>query len=334
LGQVVTAAGTRSLALESWGPEEGYPVFLLHGTPGSRLGPRPRTRDLHLLGIRLIAHDRPGYGGSDRLKDRRVDHAAADVAAIADHLGIKRFSVVGRSGGGPHALACAALLPDRVENAAVLVSLAPPDAEGLSWFDGMTASNIHAFELARDDHELLREELIHRRSAVNADPQRMIASLDPELSAGDRRIVREIEVRRMLVDNFGAAFDPNDRKYRPKEERAGAAAANQDRNAPDYGSHGWFDDVVSFAQPWGFPVSDVNVPVLLWHGELDRFSPLGHFTWLSEHIERVTPVMAMGTAHFGAVPILPRILRWLADPANRAVESPDDPAVRSLAERW
>src|ERR1039457_6640174 len=102
-------SGRRKLSVETLGAPEGKPVFLLHGTPGSRYGPRPRGIILYRLGIRLITYDRPGYSGSDRNRGRSVADAADDVAAIADALGIDRFSVVGRSGGGPHALACAAL---------------------------------------------------------------------------------------------------------------------------------------------------------------------------------------------------------------------------------
>ena len=96
---------------------------MLHGTPGSRRGPHPRGQVLHRLGVRLIAFDRPGYGRSDRLRGRRVADVAADVEAIADEYKLKKFAVVGRSGGGPHALACAALLPERMTRAAVLGDL-------------------------------------------------------------------------------------------------------------------------------------------------------------------------------------------------------------------
>src|SRR5262245_22879736 len=120
------------------GDAGGWPVFLLHGTPGSRNGPRPRSGVLYRLGVWLISYDRPGYGRSPRHAGRLVADAAADVETIANELSIDRFSVVGRSGGGPHALACAALLGDRVARAAVLVGLAPTDARGLAWFNGMT----------------------------------------------------------------------------------------------------------------------------------------------------------------------------------------------------
>uniref|UniRef100_UPI0013B3CC93 alpha/beta fold hydrolase n=1 Tax=Nonomuraea lactucae TaxID=2249762 RepID=UPI0013B3CC93 len=121
--EMVTPDG-RKLAVEDRGNPEGTPVFLLHGTPGSRFGPSPRAGVLYRLGIRLITFDRPGYGHSDRRRGRSVSDVASDVAAIAGALGIGSFAVVGRSGGAPHALACAALLPGLVTRAAALVGLA------------------------------------------------------------------------------------------------------------------------------------------------------------------------------------------------------------------
>jgi pimeloyl-ACP methyl ester carboxylesterase len=103
---------------------------------------------LHGLGVRLITFDRPGYGESDRQEFRQVADVVPDVEAIADALGVEQFAVLGRSGGGPHALACAALLPDRVTRAGILVSLAPWGADGLDWFAGMSDSNIDEFTWA------------------------------------------------------------------------------------------------------------------------------------------------------------------------------------------
>jgi pimeloyl-ACP methyl ester carboxylesterase len=139
----------RRLSVDSLGDPEGKPVFLLHGTPGGRGGPRPRGIVLYRLGIRLISFDRPGYPGSDRDPGRTVASAAENVRVIADYFGIDRFSVVGRSGGAPHALACAALLPDRVISAAALSSPAPHDADDLIWTAGMAASNVRAYGYAR-----------------------------------------------------------------------------------------------------------------------------------------------------------------------------------------
>ncbi|PWS40591.1 alpha/beta hydrolase, partial [Streptomyces sp. ZEA17I] len=119
----VRAADGRHLMVERLGDPGGRPVFLLHGTPGSRLGPAPRGMVLYQRRTQLITYDRPGYGGSDRQAGRRVADVVEDVRAIADSLGLERFAVVGRSGGAPHALACAALLPERVTRTAALVTL-------------------------------------------------------------------------------------------------------------------------------------------------------------------------------------------------------------------
>src|SRR5580693_7962574 len=106
----IGVSGGRRVAFDCWGDPKGFPVFLLHGTPGSRSGPVPRVPLLYQLGVQLISYDRPGYGGSDRHQGRTVTAAAWDVLDIADHLALDTFGVVGRSGGGPHALACAAFI--------------------------------------------------------------------------------------------------------------------------------------------------------------------------------------------------------------------------------
>jgi pimeloyl-ACP methyl ester carboxylesterase len=145
---MVRSTDGRRVAVQMSGSPSGHPVFLMHGTPGSRIGPIPRSMVLHGLGVRLITFDRPGYGESDRQQFRQVADVVSDVEAIADALEIDRFAVLGRSGGGPHALACAALLPDRVTRAGILVSLAPWAADGLDWFAGMSDSNIEEFTWA------------------------------------------------------------------------------------------------------------------------------------------------------------------------------------------
>lgn len=127
---------------------------------------------LYRLGIRLIAYDRPGYGDSDRFEGRDVADAARDVEAIADQLELDRFAVAGRSGGGPHALACAAdeRLRPRVSRAAVLVSFAPSEAIGLDWFDGMNRDNQRGFGDGRPDTEIVVEEIRQRAARAAEDP--------------------------------------------------------------------------------------------------------------------------------------------------------------------
>ena len=288
LTDTVRTASGRQLSVQLFGDLEGAPVFLLHGTPGSRLGPRPRGPVLHRLGIRLIAFDRPGYGGSDRLEGRRVADVAMDIAAIADFYRLDTFAIVGRSGGGPHALACAALLPDRTTRAAVLVGLAPHGAEGLDWFDGMAASNVIDFTAAAAGYDPLSARLLPAAETIRADPTSLITRLQAELPDSDRRVVSDIGIRAMLVGNYAEALRMS--------------------------AYGWIDDALAFCAPWGFDPSGIAVPVLLWHGASDVFSPASHARWLAEQIPSATVLIQAGAAHFGALDVLPDILSWLAAP--------------------
>ncbi|MEY9962916.1 pimeloyl-ACP methyl ester carboxylesterase [Streptacidiphilus sp. MAP12-16] len=284
--RLVKASDDRTIAVETAGDPRGRPVFLLHGTPGSRLGPAPRGQVLHRLGIHLISFDRPGYGDSDRRPGRRVVDAAADVAAVAEELGLTAFAVVGRSGGAPHALACAALLPDLVTRTAALVSIAPRNAPGLDWYAGMTESNVRAYTSADRGHQRIVATIQVRSRDIRADPSRLIAELRRELPPSDRRVVADPGLRRMLELNYSEALR--------------------------YDAGGWIDDAVAFSQDWGFDPADIASPVLLWHGEDDTFSPVEHSRWLADRIPDSHMVVEPGAAHFGALRILPAVLRWAA----------------------
>jgi pimeloyl-ACP methyl ester carboxylesterase len=275
----------RRLRVEVSGDPRGHPVFLLHGMPGSRVGPRPRSMFLYQRGARLISYDRPGYGGSDRSPGRRVADVVGDVAAVADELGLDRFAVAGRSGGAPHALACAALLPDRVTRAAALVGLAPRDAEGLDWFAGMAPSNVKEFRTASTDPERFAARLIPRSAAIRSDPGRLLEELRSDLTDDDRSIVSDTAMRSMMLRNFREAV----------------------RTSP----YGWIDDGLALTGPWGFDPADIRVPVLLWHGGRDVFSPPAHASWLAARIPRVRTIVEPTAAHFAAVRALPRVIGWL-----------------------
>jgi pimeloyl-ACP methyl ester carboxylesterase len=283
--QVKTPDG-RQLSTQTYGDPDGRPVFLLHGTPGSRLGPHPRGAVLHHLGIHLIAFDRPGYGESDRHEGRRVADAANDVLTIADAYGLDKFAVVGRSGGGPHALACAALLPDRVTKTAVLVGLAPREAAGLDWFDGMTEFNILEYTAAANGYAGLAALTEAAADAVRADPDSLLRSLQAELPDPDQRVVADRGIRSMLLETYAEALRTS--------------------------AYGWTDDALAFYSPWGFEPATVTIPVLLWHGASDNLSPVSHAKWLADHIPSAAVVVQVGAAHFGALDVLPDILRWLS----------------------
>lgn len=286
---LVTTDDGRHLAFEISGAEDGYPVFLMHGTPGSKTGPKPRPIVLEGLGIKLICYDRPGYGDSTRWQDRRVSDAATDVELIAKKLNLSQFALVGRSGGGPHALACAALLPHLVSRTAVLVGIAPATAQDLDWFAGMNNANIEEYNAADESYDELYERLAHRADLARDDPESMVQFLEPQMSAPDRHVVDDIAIRRLLHQNY--------------------------REALRKGAHGWVDDALAFRQPWGFDLAAICSPVKLWHGSDDTFSPVEHTYWLKRQLvnAKVSIEIQPDAAHFGAVAVLPTILAWLEE---------------------
>jgi pimeloyl-ACP methyl ester carboxylesterase len=262
----------------------------MHGTPGSRIGPLPRTIVLHALGVRLITFDRPGYGESDRQEFRRVVDVVPDVEAIADALGVEQFAVIGRSGGGPHALACAAKIPDRVTRAGVLVSLAPWTAQGLDWFDGMSDSNIDEFTRASTAPEALTAALVRIAAETKLNPASHVATLSPELPESDQRLMADVELRRLLTRNFAEALSVS--------------------------ADGWIDDSLAFCSEWGFEPADVKVPVLVWHGQDDVFSPVAHSRWLANQIPNASILIQPRAAHFSAFEALPDVLSWVIRPTD------------------
>lgn len=281
----ITVSGRR-VAFDCRGSSRGFPVFLLHGTPGSRSGPALRPSVLYRLGVQLISYDRPGYGRSDRDPARTVADAAQDVLAIADALDLKEFSVIGRSGGGPHALACAALLGKWVQRAAVLVSIAPSEATDLNWDEGMCESNVSEYELASHSVDAVTADLTQRAARIAEDPRSLLEDLQRELTAPDLKVINDAAIRQQLKITYAEAVRE--------------------------GADGWIDDVLAFRKPWGFNVADIKVPVLLWHGADDVFSPVAHTHWLARHIpegQRDVKISA-GMAHFDAMEILPEILVW------------------------
>jgi pimeloyl-ACP methyl ester carboxylesterase len=286
----VRLADGRNMAVKESGSPTGHPVFLMHGTPGSRVGPLPRSFVLHGLGVRLITFDRPGYGESDRLQYRRVADVVPDVEAIADSLGIEEFAVLGRSGGGPHALACAAMLSDRVTRAAILVSLAPSDADGLDWLEGMSDSNVEEFVTASREPGKLTAALIRTAAEIRVDPASHVTTLSPELPEADQRLMADSRLRDLLAQNYAEAL----------------------RESAD----GWIDDSIAFVSPWGFHPGEIKVPVLVWHGQDDVFSPVSHSRWLAEQIPNADILIQPGAAHFAAIEVLPDVLSWLIRPLD------------------
>lgn len=258
--RVSTADGRRLRVLEG-GVPDGRPVLVHSGTPNSRLLYEPAVRLAERQGIRMICYDRPGYGGSDRDPGRSVASCAQDVRTIADALGIERLAVWGISGGGPHAIACAALLADLVPAVAVLASIAPWGAEGLDYFEGMGRENVEDMELTLRDRTAGRaKHEQHRVESLAATAETIYTTMETLLSPVDRE-----------------ALTPTLTEFLYEATQLGLAP----------GADGWWDDDVAFAEPWGFELEQIRTPVLLLHGREDRFVPFTHGEWLARHIRGV-----------------------------------------------
>ncbi len=278
----------RTLAIEEVGDPNGRPVLVHNGTPNSRHLYQPVTIDAAVRGLRLISYDRPGYGGSDPQPGRSVADCAADVRAICAELGIDRLAMWGISGGGPHVLACAALLPDLVTAVASLASPAPIDAEGLDYFDGMGQDNA-------DDIRLFLRDQQAARAKLESDREAFLAASAAELSD---------EVRTLLTPVDAAVLKDALADY--------LTYCNQEGLAP--GGQGWWDDSAAEASPWGFELSTISVPVLLMHGRQDQFVPFGHGRWLAAHIPGVEARLLDHDGHLTLLASrIPEVHSWLKE---------------------
>ena len=276
----------RSLEVHEEGDPAGLAVIVHHGTPMSGLQYAPHVELAREQGIRLVGYDRPGYGGSAPQPGRTGADAAADVLAVADALGAASFATFGASGGGPHALAGAALAPERVTAVAVLGSVAPFDADGLNYFAGMGRDNWIEFGAA-----------LHGRATLEpflAEQSRALVAAAPEELAE--------EMRTLVGEHDQAAIAGGLAGWLHATMADGIAA----------GAQGWVDDDIAFVEPWGFALSEIAIPALVWHGRHDRFVPVAHGEWLARAIPTAEAQIDDEEAHLSLLAHrIPVVLDWL-----------------------
>jgi pimeloyl-ACP methyl ester carboxylesterase len=260
----------RLLDFQVSGPAGGPPLVFHHGTPGAATPIRALERAAHARGLRLLTTSRPGYGGSTRQPGRAVVDVVADTASVLQALGAERCLVAGWSGGGPHALACAARLP-AAEAVLVIAAVAPYDGPGLDWTAGMGEDNAVEFGAASEGEDRLRPYLLEQREQLkDVTGAGIIASLESLLPEVDRAT---------LTGEFGEDL----------------AASIHD--GLRLGIDGWLDDDLAFTKPWGFNLSEVTAPTALWQGSEDLMVPFAHGQWLSSRIPGVTAHLELGEGH-------------------------------------
>jgi pimeloyl-ACP methyl ester carboxylesterase len=272
-GRTVHAYDTGSSDTGSSDTGSDLAVFWHHGTPNVGAPPEPLFPAAARRRVRWVSHDRPGYGGSTPRPGRDVASAAADVAAVADALGIERFAVMGHSGGGPHALACAALLPDRVLGVVSVSGLAPIDAAGLDWFAGMAPGGAAELRAAAEGPAALEALL----ATSEFDPEQFTPA-DHAALEGDWSWLNTV-----------------------------VTAAQPALPGP------MVDDDVAYVSPWGFDPQQVLAPTLFVHGAADRVVPSAHSEWLARQCPSAELWLVPDEGHISALSSAEGALDWLVD---------------------
>jgi pimeloyl-ACP methyl ester carboxylesterase len=285
-GQTFTMAvpDGRRVEVLTAGPEGGLPLVMHNGTPVGLVACPPMVQAAADRGLRLVMCARPGYGESAPRPGRRVADVADDVAAVLDELGAAQFVTLGWSGGGPHALACAARLPGRCMAAASMAGVAPSDAEGLDWLAGMGADNVAEFGASMAGEEALTRLL-------EAEAAGLATMTGPQVADGLGNLVSAADKAAAtgeFADFLAAAF----------------------RAAVRNGIAGWRDDDLAFATGWGFTVAEAGAgaPVAIWQGDQDMMVPWAHGAWLAAHVPGARAHLLPGEGHltlgvtsFGAI---------------------------------
>lgn len=253
----------RRIGYAEYGNPGGFPIFYFHGCPGSRLEGFLASEAASRTNVRLIAVDRPGYGLSDPKPDRQLLDWPADVTALADTLALEQFSILGASGGGPYALACAFSLTDRLHRVGLAAGLAP-FREG-----PLKLTSRLGLLLARAAFPLIHTVL---EPQVRHHPDRPVAIAARLLTPPDREVLSRPSVNTILQRSLQEAFCQ--------------------------GSAGMHRDMELYGRPWGFSLKEVTFPIELWHGEADRLLPPQMGRRQGEALPNATTCFVPGEGHF------------------------------------
>jgi pimeloyl-ACP methyl ester carboxylesterase len=277
--RATVTVGDRELDVEVSGPADATVLLYHHGTPGAVTPPPYLRQAAHERGMRLVTFSRAGYGSSTRHPGRRVVDVVPDSAAVLDHVGADQCVVAGWSGGGPHALATAAELPHRVRAAVLMAGVAPSDAAGLDFLDGMGEDNLEEFRAAGEGEAALRRLLeAQAPRLVSSTVEEVVEAMRTLLPAVDRKIFRRPDVAPFLLASFQEGLR--------------------------HGVDGWVDDDLALLRPWGFDVEAPGrhgTPVSVWQGGEDLMVPVAHGRWLAEHVAGAVRHIEPGEGHLSIV---------------------------------
>ena len=239
----------RQVGYAEYGDLQGKPIFFFHGLPGSRIEAGMFDEIASQWGIHLIAPERPGFGISDAVAERKILDYSMEVLALAAQLGLERFGVMGASGGGPYVSACAHQFPERLTAVGIIAGVGPMSEPGAT--EGMMKGNVQLFTIARRYPWLLRWFLALQ---FRGDLEKKIPTLLKNLPEPDQRVIAE---RNDLVPIF----------------------LKDIKEALRQGTGGMVQEIVLTTQPWGFSLADLRIKVYLWQGEQDRNVPpaMGRF---------------------------------------------------------
>jgi pimeloyl-ACP methyl ester carboxylesterase len=249
----------RTIEVLTAGDPDGFP-WLFHGGSPSAAAPYAYLDDVaRSLGLRMVTYSRPGYGGSTpRPAPGRYADDVADSVGVLDALGVEEFITLGWSGGGPRALACAALLPDRCRAATSLAGVAPADGDGLDWFAGMAEENQAEYHAALAGAATYEAYVVDNvLPMLQATPEQLEEAMGGLVTDVDKAAVTP-----ELADWMSRLF----------------------RRAAEQGAIGVRDDGLAAVSPWGFELADIAVPVAIWQGRQDAMVPYEHGAWLAAHV--------------------------------------------------
>ena len=274
----------RSLGFLECGDPEGKPIFYFHGFPGSRLEVQFADKTASRQNIRMIGIDRPGYGFSDDKQARTFIDWPDDVAELADAIGIDRFSVLGVSGGGPYAAACAYKQPHRLTSAGIVCGVGPIDAVGV--LKGMFWINRFGLSFAARAPWIIKLAMAAASLALRRHAKITVAFLAGRSKDPDRKELKRPDIMNILSASFKESM------------RSGPSGASR--------------DVFLYASSWGFDLQKIRVPIHLWHGEKDDIVPIAMARYLADTIPNCRASFYRDEGHFSlVVKYMEEILRVL-----------------------